>query len=94
MNAEHAGGAAWLSYGIAFLVPFVVCLLLARRGHARTAWWLPGGILVMTLMFVGAGVWLSGEIQTGVGAARTLGLLSAPAILGGVAGILLGRRSA
>ncbi|MCU0856563.1 MAG: hypothetical protein MUF63_17270 [Rhodobacteraceae bacterium] len=50
--------------------------------------------LVMTLMFVGAGVWLSGEIQTGVGAARTLGLLSAPAILGGVAGILLGRRSA
>jgi hypothetical protein len=94
MNADVPAGAGWLSHGLAFLVPFVICLLLARRGHARTAWWLPGGILVMTLMFVGAGVWLSGEIQTGIGAARSLALLAAPAILGGVAGILLGRRSA
>jgi hypothetical protein len=94
MNAEDAGVSAWLFYGIAFLVPFLVCLLLARRGHARTAWWLPGGLLVMTLMFVGAGIMLSGEMQTGIGAARTMGLLSAPAILGGVAGILLGRQNA
>jgi hypothetical protein len=94
MNAGDANGSAWLYFGFAFLLPFVICLLLARRGHARTAWWLPGGILVMTLMFVGAGVWLSGEIQTGIGAARTLGLLAVPGIVGGVAGILLGRRSA
>jgi hypothetical protein len=94
MNADDPNGAGWLSYGLAFLIPFLVCLILARRGHARTAWWLPGGLLVMTLMFVGTGIWLSGEMQTGIGAARSLGLLSAPAILGGVAGILLGRRSA
>ena len=73
MNAEDAGVSAWLFYGIAFLVPFLVCLLLARRGHARTAWWLPGGLLVMTLMFVGAGIMLSGEMQTGIGAARIAG---------------------
>jgi hypothetical protein len=94
MNAGDPGGGGWLAYGIAFLLPFVVCFLLARRGHARTAWWLPGGLLVMTAMFVGAGVWLSGEMQTGIGAARSLGLLAVPGIVGGVAGILLGRRSA
>jgi integral membrane sensor domain MASE1 len=92
MNASEPGGAGLLAFSLAFLLPLLVCLLLARRGHARTAWWLPGGILVMTLFFMGVGVWLSGEMQTAFGAARSLGLLSAPAILGGVAGILLGRR--
>ncbi|MGE5199409.1 MAG: hypothetical protein ACM3H9_07190 [Rhodospirillaceae bacterium] len=81
-------------HALAFLLPFAVCLLLARRGHARTAWWLPGGILAMTLMSVGAAVWLGEEMQTGFGAARSLALLSAPAMLGGVAGILAGRRLA
>jgi hypothetical protein len=94
MNAGDPNGAGWLTYGLAFLIPFMVCFFLARRGHARTAWWLPGGILVMTLMFVGAGVWLSGEMQTGTGAARSLGLLAVPGIVGGVAGILFGRRGA
>jgi hypothetical protein len=94
MSASDPGNAGWLSYGLAFLLPFLVCLILARRGHTRTAWWMPGGLLVMTLMFVGTGIWLSGEMQTGIGAARSLGLLSAPAILGGVVGILLGQRRA
>jgi hypothetical protein len=94
MSESDPGGAGYLAYGAAFLLPFLVCLVLARRGHARTAWWLPGGILVMTLLFVGAAVWLAAEMQTGFGAARSLGLLAAPAIIGGVAGILLGRRPA
>ena len=94
MNAVEPAGGGWVAYGLAFLIPFLICLVLARRGHARTAWWLPGGIFVMTLMFVAAGVWLSGEMQTGFGAARSLGLLALPGIVGGVAGILLGRRGA
>ena len=94
MSQAGASGAGFLAYAVAFLLPFVVCLLLARRGHARTAWWLPGGLLVMTLMFVGAGFLLSDEMQTGFGAAWSIGFLSVPAILGGVLGILFGRRGA
>jgi hypothetical protein len=82
------------AYGLAFLLPFLVSLTLARRGHARTAWWLPGGIAAMSVLFVGMGLVLGQEMQTGPGAAMSLGLLSVPAIIGGVAGILIGRRRA
>ena len=79
-------------YAVAFIVPFLISLVLARRGHARTAWWLPGGIVVMSGVFIGMGYMLGREMQTGPAAAWSLGLMAAPAIIGGVAGILVGRR--
>jgi hypothetical protein len=48
----------------------------------------------MSVLFVGMGLVLGQEMQTGPGAAMSLGLLSVPAIIGGVAGILIGRRRA
>jgi hypothetical protein len=78
----------------AFLVPFVICLFLAREGHVRTAWWVLGGILVMTMMWVFTAISLSGGVETYIQAAGVLGLAALPSIVGGVAGILLGRRSA
>jgi hypothetical protein len=83
-----------LSYGGAFILPFALCLGLARAGHARSAWWIPGGILLLTAAFVALGIMLGSEIPTGAHAAMGLVLLTAPAVLGGTAGILLGRRRA
>lgn len=84
----------FLMHAGAFVLPFALCLGLARAGHARTAWWIPGGILVLTGAFVVLGILLGSEIQTGAHAVMGLVLLTAPAVLGGTAGIVLGRRRA
>ena len=94
MTTDDLSAAALATYLAAFVLPFAICFALARRGQARAAWWLPGGLFVMTLLFVAMGVALSGEMQTGLAAAGSLVTLGLPAILGGVAGILMGRRKA
>ena len=85
-------GSFLVGAAVAFTLPFAVCFLTARRGHARTAWWLPGGLLAMTLLFVAMGVALGGEMPTGPAAAASLAGLGIPAVIGGVIGILLGQR--
>jgi hypothetical protein len=82
----------YVALAVSFLLPFAVCFALARRGHARTALWLPGGIFVMTGIFVWLGMQLGDEIQTGLVAVRSIATISAASILGALAGILLGRR--
>lgn len=77
-----------------FAVPFAVCFGVTRAGHARKAWWLPGGILAVTAAFIVFGLRSGADSGTTAGAIQSLLLLSAPAALGGVAGILLGRRRA
>jgi len=83
-----------LVYGVAALVPFVICFGVARAGHARTAWWLPAGIGVLTIAFVFLGFRLGADAPTGAGVVRSVLLLGVPAVVGGIAGVLLGRRRA
>lgn len=83
-----------LVYGVAALVPLVICFGVARAGHVRTAWLLPGGIAVMTLAFVFLGIRLGTEAATGAGVVRSILHLGLPAIVGGILGIVLGRRRA
>jgi hypothetical protein len=90
-RSQGMTASPFIAFAIAFALPFALCFLLARRGHARTAWWLPGGILVMNLLFLAMGIALSGEVQTGFAAAMSLVTLGAPAVVGGALGILLGR---
>lgn len=94
MTAGEMMSSGIVTYAVAFLVPFALCFGLARAGHARAAWRLPIGILVLTLAIVGLGLFLGTEVETGPSAALGVGLLSLPAILGGALGILLGRRRA
>jgi hypothetical protein len=94
MTPDDLSAAVLAAYLAALVLPFAICFALSRRGQARTAWWLPGGLFAMTLLFVAMGVALSGEMQTGLAAAGGLVTLGLPAVLGGVAGILLGRRKA
>ena len=92
MTAVDLSPAALATLAASFALPFAICFLLARRGHARTAWWLPGGILVLTGLFVALAMRLGQDVQTGFAAAQTLGAMAVPAVLGGSLGILLGRR--
>jgi hypothetical protein len=85
---------AFLPLAIAAAVPFGICFGLARAGHARTAWWLPAGIAVLTAAFVVLGYRLGTDAATGAGAVRSLLLLGIPAAVCGAAGVLLGRRRA
>lgn len=78
----------------AFVLPFALCFALARAGHARTAWWVPGGILLLTTAFLALGFWLGSEVQTGPHAMLGLLVMTVPAVVGGAAGILTGRRRA
>jgi hypothetical protein len=83
-----------LPLAIAVVLPFAICFGLARAGHAKTAWWLPAGIAVLTATFVVLAYRLGTEAATGAGAVRSLLLLGVPATIGGAAGVLAGRRRA
>lgn len=83
-----------LFHVVAAAVPFAICFGVARAGHVRTAWWLPGGILAVTLAFVLLGLRLGTELETAAGAIQSILILGLPAALAGVAGIFLGRRRA
>ena len=85
-------GSTILTLVVAFGVPFAICFGVARAGHVRTAWWLPAGIAVLTVAFVALGYRLGTDAATGAGAVRSILLLGVPAAVGGVAGILAGRR--
>lgn len=87
-------GAGALNLLVAFAVPFAICFGVARAGRARTAWWLPGGILAITLAFVVLGLRLGTDVSTASDAVLGIVLLGLPACLGGVLGILLGKRRA
>jgi hypothetical protein len=86
--------SAFLPLVVAAVLPFAICFGVARAGRARTAWWLPGGILAITLTFVVLGLRLGSEVSTAFDAVRNILALGLPAALGGVLGILLGRRRA
>ncbi len=84
--------SAAVSLAIAFALPFALCFYLARTGQARNAWWIPGSLVLVTVLFGLAGARLAADVPTVSGAAWALGTMSVPAILGGIAGILLGPR--
>ena len=86
--------SAFIPLAVAAAVPFGICFAVARAGHARTAWWLPGGILAITLAFVVLGLRLGSEVSTARDAVLSILSLGLPAFFGGVLGIVLGRRRA
>jgi hypothetical protein len=80
----------FLIFGIALALPFGVCLWLARKGEARRAWQVPGGLAVLTGAAALWALWLDGS-EASRGAFGVVAVATLPAILGGVAGILAGR---
>lgn len=87
-------GAGMAAHAVAVLLPLMVSFGLARAGQVRVAWLLPMGLLVLAAVFVGFGLMLGEDVQAMSGAVSTIGTLAAAGILGGVAGVLLGRRRA
>jgi hypothetical protein len=85
-------GPGMAAHAVALLLPLAVSFGLARAGQVRAAWLLPMGLFVLAAVFVGFGLMLGEDLQAMSGAVTTIVTLAAAGILGGVAGVLLGRR--
>ena len=85
-------GPGMAAHAVALLLPLMVSFGLARAGQVRAAWLLPMGLLVLAAGFVGFGLMLGEDVQAMSGAVSTIVTLAAAGIVGGVAGVLLGRR--
>lgn len=90
MNDAISTGLA--AHAAAFLLPFVISFGVARAGQTRAAWMLPAGLLLLSAVFVGLGLVLAQDLETGRGAVTTLVTFTVAGVLGGAAGALLGSR--